>query len=319
MCRQVIPLLLAVAPLLGGAQGGCGLAAPAANVEEGPGTPATGISWTGVDSRPYAVGTTATLSFEASGLGDCCSLGYTVSSTAPEVIGVTDLGNQTVQVQALGEGAATIQINALVDGVLVGELPLTAKQPATVIFGDPSHLAAGIEGDTDLPPQFSLVQGSQQIVQAVIEDAAGDPLASQGLASCASSAGLTVSKEEPEKIVMEGLLATEGSNLTCGLTANPATDIVYEVRVVAAAQNATFEKRTTADGSVIALVNAWDENNDETFGVGAWIFLLDGADTGTPLGASAVSLTFPTQTAPGTETLIALSETGSLTATTSVP
>ncbi len=313
------PCLLLTACLLGGANGGCGTAAGVARSPAADAL-ASAVVWVGVDSRPLAVGTTATLSFEAIGSADCCANGYSVGSTAADVIAVADLGNQTLELQAVAAGAATIEVFAP-DGSLVGGVPLTAETPASVSFADPSHLVAQIQGDTELPPSgFSLIQGGEAILQAVIEDAVGNQLASQGLASCqAVGGGLSVKKEEPERFVLEALPGAEHATLVCGLASDPSTDVSYPVHVVAAAQSASFQKSTGADGSVVAVVDALDASGLHTLGLGQWTFHVTDPGYATPLADAAVQVVFPTGATAGSATLTATSQDGTLTASTQIP
>ncbi|MHB8416642.1 MAG: hypothetical protein ACYDCL_01100 [Myxococcales bacterium] len=315
---RTAPLLIAVAALLGGANGGCGALSPA-EVNAPSATGSSVFRWIGVDPRPLAVGTQATVSFEVAAGGDCCAQGFTATSTAPSIIAVSSgLLNQTLQLQALAPGAAAIQVTAP-DGTLQGELPLTAEAPASIVFADPSHLAAAIEGDTALPATFSLLQGGYAIIQAVIEDAAGNPLASQGLASCESPSGLWVTKEEPEKVTVTALPGAAQGALVCGLSADPTTDIRFEVHLVDGAETAALETRTAQDGSVVVLAKGLDANFVETLGLGQWIFSLVGPQgtTAQRLADAAEKVAFPPNTAAASAVLTATN--GTLAAASAIP
>ncbi len=291
MKNTVFPLLgaaLLAFPLMG-ANGGCGVGlAAGASVDFAHGL--GGLSWTGVDQRgrPLAVGTQETLTFEGAG---CCT-SYSVASSNPQVLAVTDLGNQTVQIQALAEGSAAVEV--FVSGSLLGETSVVVAAPHSVVFAELSHAAAAVPGQTDVPATFSIV--GQATLKAIITDKAGDELASQGLATCEADASgqLQVSCDAArERCTVVPVPAYTGSaaapsTLRCGLAADQTSFLTYEVHVAYGAGTALLWALDNGDGTVNVLADAYDDAGRETYGL-AWSFDFSGpvAVTAQPLEGQA--------------------------------
>ncbi len=309
--------------LLSGFDGGCGAAAsPAVMGLQGPsgGSGATNgsLRWIGLDSRPLAVGSQITVSFETAAGAACCSAGYTATSSDPAVLAVTDQGNQTLGVRAVAAGQAEIEVMAPGSGVPAGTVAVTTAEATSVTFGDPSHLAAGLQGETDLPPSFALLRTGSEILQAVVTDAAGDTLASEGLATGHGTGAISVVPEEPDQFYLTALPASgdAGGTFVGGLASGQG-GVTFQIALVGAAVRAKLDRRTAPDGSVFVLARALTEDGTEVLGVPTWSFSIDGPGTVLSLADAAAELFFPAGTASGATTLTATS--GNLSAQITVP
>ena len=295
--------LLGAALLLGGANGGCGSfgsSAPAVLDD------VSGVRWIGADPRPLAVGSEASLSFEVGARTACCQGGYRLASSAPAIVSVQDLGQQTLSVRALDAGAAVIELYGEGDGGAVGGLSLVAAEPAAVTFADQSHQAAAIENETALPPSFSLLRTGSETLLAVITDAAGDELASQGLTTGEGQGAVAAHKVEPEQFILTALptTASEGSGVFVGgLTAEPSTALSYQIAIVDQPQRLALAQRTTPEGDTVVLAKALAADGSEVFGVSGWGYALTGSGSYVELAAAALRVSFPPGTAPQSATL----------------
>ncbi len=320
-------ILLGGLVLLGGADGGaCGLGAPIdtpvlnLSADGGPG----GLRWVGVDPRPLAVGTTSSLSFEL-GAEDLSSE-YEVNSDNPTVISVADEGNQILRVTALSAGTADIDL--FVEGSPVGSLQLTSAQATSIVFADPSHLAAGIDGGIDLPlppGKFGILANQQETIEAIITDDAGDPLAAAQALATGVGEGVSATPVPPSEnsVASAGFLLEPGINSTAtfsgSLTKVPSSALTYDIDIVqpSAVVSAVLETRTDADGNVYALAIAEDSYGNEIFGLGIWTFVPSGGATAEPLAPAAAKIIIPDGALPGSVTLTATN--GALTVTTQLP
>jgi hypothetical protein len=303
-------ILLAAFVLLGGAAGdaSCGPDVGIASTVTPDGATSS-LRWIGVDPRPLAVGTTASLTFElAPGVPSLS--GYQLQSSDPSVLTVTDLGNQTVSLTAQAAGSAEVQL--ISDNALLGSLSLTVEQPTSIVFADPSNLAAGIPNDTDLQPSpatFGLLVGGQEAIQAVISGADGDSLLASQEVVTGSGYGVSVTPGGGASFIL-GALFDPTATFTGGLQATPSSALTFNIEIVAAATNAILKSRVDGtDGSIYVLAVAQDASGNEIFGLPNWTFTLSGPGTAVRLGSAAVKLIFPTATAAQSVTLTATNGT----------
>ncbi len=316
--RPFAPLLLlgtAVTILLGGAEGGCGMGSAASPPVAAAMTP--GLRWIGVDSKPLAVGSRLTVSFEAGGAASCCAGGYRVESSDPSVVEVADEGNQTLALDAVASGEATIQVFPAGSATAAGSTDILTRDPASVQFADPSHLAAAIADDTELPAAFALLRTGAETIQAVVRDAGGEVLASSGLAAGSGSGAIVVVPEQPDQFYLTALPASGSGtgSFTGGLSGGAGQ--TFQVAIVGAPVSAALEHRVASDGSIVVLARALAADGSEVFGVPAWIFNLAGPGTALSIADAAVQLSFPAGTPSGAAILTATS--GALTAEMAVP
>jgi hypothetical protein len=235
---------------------------------------------------------------------------------------VTDLGNQNLTVQALGPGPANIVVSSL-DGTWLGEKYLSVAVAAAITFADPSHLAAGIDGGVNLPPTFDILSsGSNETIQAVITDDAGQPLASSGLAM-GTGTGIGVSPATvngAEGFILQPLLASTAT-FVGSLSGVPSSALTYQITLVpaSAVANTVIESRLDADGNIYVLAIAQDSYGNEIFGLGTWTFIPTGGATALPLAPAAAKVVLAEGTTPGSVTVTATNPSLSLTATAQLP
>jgi hypothetical protein len=292
------------------------------------------VRWIGLDARPLAVGSQLIVTLEiATDAGVQPS--YSVDSSNPDVVTIEDAGDERLLLLVRGEGTTTLELKTADEKA---DLLLTASIPVALTVSDAEHLAAGV--DATLGSSFQVLGSSEELLQAVVLDASGQPLNSWGLVqSGAKTNGLQVSTQEPEQFILAQRIAAIGTfeavltdpgdppadgglpvedagvDLDAGSTANYLVTFVPSVSWVSLLRGGPAGLTVLAQ----ALNDAGPGESIEVFGVDDWEFSCFPPATCTinRLSPSVVSLTF--EAGSGNHDLTASSSSQALSLTVVIP
>jgi hypothetical protein len=274
---------------------------------------AASVTWVGIDSRPLAVGTQLTLTFQLPPGMTSDAQALTVSSSDPSVISLTsvDLAHNRMLVTAASAGQAAISLQGR---DVQSELPVSTATATQIDFLDENYLAASRAAAPSfmwmpLPKSFGLLTGGQEVIGAVLKDATGQLLNSRGVAMGKGEAALQVTKEEPEMFVLSRYpVAVVSEGTFCGgLSDLPCNEASYPVTLLDAISKIKITVAPASDNvSLVAVAQALDVNDNWVFGVSDWQFSVNTSGAiFTRLSPAAVQITKPEVSVTGAVTLTA--------------